>query len=106
MSFQQIKKSISKAPVLASPYFSKDFYVFSFASKFTIAGVLLHKNSEGCEQPISFFNRALRDAELKYNIMKKQSYAMIQSLKYFQVYVLHSHIISYVSNAVVKEILT
>ena len=48
-SFQMVKDVISKAPVLASPDCSKYFYVFSFASEFTIAGVLLQKNCEGNE---------------------------------------------------------
>lgn len=61
----------SKALVLASPDCSRDFYVFSFASKFTIVGVLLQKNSEGSEQTIEFFSKVVRGVELKYNIMEK-----------------------------------
>ena len=40
-SFQSIKEAIMTAPVLISPDFDKDFYIFSFASKDTIAAVLL-----------------------------------------------------------------
>jgi hypothetical protein len=40
-SFQHIKEEITIAPVLVNPNFSKDFIIFSFASKDTIAGVLL-----------------------------------------------------------------
>ena len=76
-SFQQIKDAISKAPILASPDCSREFHVFSFASEFTIAGVLLQENNEGSDQPIAFFSKVLRGAELKYNIMEKQAYAMI-----------------------------
>ena len=36
-----IKKAIKETHVLISPYFSKHFIVFSFASKHTIAGALL-----------------------------------------------------------------
>jgi hypothetical protein len=92
-SFDQIKKALTEVPVLISPDYSKDFLIFSFASFDTVAAVLLQKNVEGLEQPISFFNRALRDAELKYNIMEKHAYALVKALKYFRVYVLHSKII-------------
>jgi hypothetical protein len=54
--------------VLVSPDYSKEFLIFSFASEYTIAAVLLQKNNEGYEQPISFFSKILRDAELKYDI--------------------------------------
>eukprot|EP00253_Pinus_taeda_P008545 PITA_08545 len=60
----------------------------------------------GCEKPISFFSRALRDAPLKYQIMEKQAYALVKAIKDFRVYSLYSHIVAYVPNAVVKDILT
>jgi hypothetical protein len=104
-SFDQIKKSLTEAPVLVSPDYSKDFLIFSFASFDIVATVLLQKNVEGLEQPIAFFSRALRDVELKYDIMDKQAYALVKSLKSFRVYVLHSRVISYVPSAAVKEIL-
>jgi hypothetical protein len=67
--------------------------------------VLLQKNDAGLEQPISFFNRALRDVEVKYDIMDKQAYSLVKSIKAFRVYVLHSKIIAYVPSVVVKDIL-
>ena len=38
--FKDIKKEITKAPILVSTDFSKDFLVFSYASKHIIVGVL------------------------------------------------------------------
>jgi hypothetical protein len=91
--------------VLVSPDYSKDFLIFSFASFDTVAVVLLQKNDAGLEQPISFFSRALRDAEVRYDIMEKQAYTLVKALKDFRVYVLHSKIIAYVPSASVKDIL-
>ena len=105
-SFRDIKLAIIEALVLVSPYFSKYFLIFSYASNHTIVGVLLHKNNQNVEQPIAFFSKVLRDGELKYDIMEKQAYALVKSLKHFRVYVLHSHIIAYVPSNVVKSILT
>jgi hypothetical protein len=48
-SFKRFKKSISEAPVLASPDYTKEFLIFSFASEHTIATILLQKNKEGFE---------------------------------------------------------
>ena len=58
------------------------------------------------EQPIAFFSRDLRDSLLKYNVMEKQAYALVKTLKDLRVYMLHSHVIAYVPNSVVKDILT
>ena len=38
--------------------------------------------------------------------MEKQAYALVKALKYFRVYILHSHIITYVPTSAVKGILT
>jgi hypothetical protein len=70
-SFDQIKKALTEEPVLVSPDYSKDFLIFSFASCDMVAAVLLQKNDQGQEKPIAFFNKALRDAELRYEIMEK-----------------------------------
>ena len=92
--------------MLVSPNFNKDFLIFSYASEHTIAAVLLQKNNENMEQPIAFFSKMLRDGELKYDIMEKQVYALVKALKYFRVYILHSHIIAHVPTSAVKGILT
>jgi len=92
-SFHLIKNSLREAPLLINPYYNKEFIIFPFYSTRTIFAVLLYKNHEENEQPIEFFSRALRDAELKYSIMEKHAYALIKGLKSFQYYVLHSKII-------------
>jgi hypothetical protein len=38
--------------------------------------------------------------------MEKQAFALVKAIKYFRVYILHSHTITYVLNVVVKDILT
>jgi hypothetical protein len=67
-SFQTINQALVEAPILASPYYTKEFFIFSFSSEEKIVVVLLQKNEEGHENPREFFSRALRDAELKYDI--------------------------------------
>jgi hypothetical protein len=104
-SFERIKKAIGEAPVLASPDYTKEFLIFSFTSEHTVAAVLLQKNEEGFEQPIDFFSKSLRDAELRYDILEKQAYTMVKALKAFRTYVLHSKIIAYVPTNAIKDIL-
>ena len=104
--FVDTKRALTQAPVLISPYFNKDFQIYSFASEHTVAGILLQKNDEGLEQPIEFYIKTLRDAPLRYNIMEKQAFALIKALKDFRVYILHSHTVAFVPSIVVKDILT
>ena len=69
--FECIKKVIGEASVLAIPNYMKELWIFSFSSEHTIATMLLQKNDEGFKQPITFFSKSLRDAELKYDILEK-----------------------------------
>eukprot|EP00253_Pinus_taeda_P032587 PITA_32587 len=105
-AFESIKTALTQMPVLTSPQFDRDFIIFSFASEHTIAVVLLQKDDQGNEKPIALFSRALRDPPLKYQIMEKQAYALVKAIKDFRIYILYSHVIAYVPNAVVKDILT
>jgi hypothetical protein len=84
-SFNAIKEAITTTPVLISPDFSKVFYIFSFSSSNTIVAVLLQKNADDQEQPVAFFSKVLRDAEVKYELLEKQAYALVKSLKAFRV---------------------
>eukprot|EP00253_Pinus_taeda_P030713 PITA_30713 len=102
--FNLVKLALSLALVLISPDYTQDFLLFSFASKYTMAAVLMQKKDEH-ERPITFFSQTLRDAALKYNIIEKQALALVKALKDFRVYILHSHILAYVPNTVVKDVL-
>eukprot|EP00253_Pinus_taeda_P019803 PITA_19803 len=104
--FESIKTALTQTPVLTNPKFDRDFIIFSFAYEHTIVVVLLQKDDQGNEKPISFFSRALRDTPLKFQIMEKQAYALVKAIKDFKIYILYSHVIAYVPNAVLKDILT
>eukprot|EP00253_Pinus_taeda_P030845 PITA_30845 len=105
-AFGSIKTALTQMLVLTSPQFDRDFTIFSFASEHTIAAVLLQKDAQSNEKRIAFFSRALRDAPLKYQIMEKQAYALVKAIKDFRIYILYSHVTTYVPNSVVKYILT
>ena len=102
--FNLVKLVLSSTPILISLDYTQDFILFSFASEHTMAAVLMQKR-DGHEKPIAFFNQTIRDASLRYNIIEKQALALVKALKDFRVYILHSHILAYVPNAVVKDVL-
>ena len=95
-----------ESPTLINPYYIKEFSIFSFTSYDTLATVLLQKNDEGVEHVVAFFSKTLRDVELRYDLIEKQAYALIKSLKSFRIYILHSKVVAYVPSASVKDVLT
>lgn len=55
---------------------------------------------------MAFFSKTLRDVELRYDLIAKQAYALIKSLKEFRVYFFYSIVVVHVPSASVKDILT
>ena len=55
---------------------------------------------------MAFFNKTLRDIELRYDLIEKQAYALIKYLKAFRIYIMHSEVVAYVPSASVKDVLT
>jgi hypothetical protein len=47
----------------------------------------------------------LRDAKVKYELLEKQAYTLIKSLKAFRFYILQAKVIAYVPSSSVKEVL-
>jgi len=66
--------------------------------------VLLQKRDDH-ERHIALFSRAIRDETLTYTIIEKQVVALVEALNDFWVYILHSHILAYVPNTAVKDVL-
>jgi hypothetical protein len=59
-SFNSIKTSISQAPVLQSPDFSKYVFLYTFDSDQSLVAVLTQKNDKKNEAPISFMSTNLQ----------------------------------------------
>jgi len=81
--FNLVKLALTIAPVLISPDYTHDFIIFSFASKHTLAAVFMKKKDQ-VEQPIPFFIWTIIDDTLCYNIIEKQSLALIKALRIFE----------------------
>lgn len=105
-AFEGIKDTLKHAPVLEAPNYKMHFQIFSFASKFNIALVLLQKDENGAKRPIAFFRKALQAAELRYTIMEKQSFALVKATNIFRPYILSSKVVAYVPHTMVKDILS
>ena len=66
-AFSNIKREITTSIVLISPYFQRDFIIYSFATETVVTSILTQINSKGEELPISFMSKTLHDYELKYS---------------------------------------
>lgn len=84
-AFDFLKNELCKAPILVFPDLTKEFLLFTDASGFAI-GALLAQGSVKKNNPIAYFSRALRGAELNYSTYEKEALAIHDSIKHFRQY--------------------
>ena len=70
-AFGNIKTAISRAPVLRSPDFNRDFFLYTFTSDQSLVAVLTQKNDDNNEAPVSFMSTDLQGAELNHPTIEK-----------------------------------
>ena len=88
-AFKEVKKLMTKAPILHLPDFSKAFEVTADASNVGIGGVL---SQEG--HPIAYFNEKLNNAKLKYSTYDKEFYVG-QAFCYWCNYLIYEKFVLY-----------
>ncbi|GFV39297.1 retrovirus-related Pol polyprotein from transposon 297 [Trichonephila clavipes] len=80
-SFDQIKRTLTEAPILQLPNFSEQFNLFTDASGVGI-GAVLQQN----QKPIAFTSRTLNKAERNYTVTERECLAVIWALNKFKTY--------------------
>jgi hypothetical protein len=90
-SFNNIKAAISRAPVLQSLDFNRDFNLYNFASNQSLVVVLTQKDDDNNEAPVSFMSTNLQGVELNYPSIDKHAYAVYKAVKHFRSYILKNH---------------
>lgn len=61
--------------------FKKDFIIYCYALEHTTSGILLQKNIDNEEVPISFMSVPIKKHELKYSLIEKQAYVVVKAIK-------------------------
>ena len=86
--FHIIKYVVVEAPTLRSPYFKKQFILYTFTCGTSYVEVIIQNRDEGGEFPISFMIPNLQGVELKYLDVDKQGFAVFKVVKTFRPYIL------------------
>ncbi|KAK1602128.1 hypothetical protein QYE76_017171 [Lolium multiflorum] len=80
-AFDELKKRLTEAPLLALPDFSKTFEIECDASGLGIGGVLMQNG-----KPVAYYSEKLDGARLNYPIYDKELYALVRVLEVWQHY--------------------
>jgi len=91
-AFQQLKVSLSIAPLLKLPAFNLPFLIQTDASN-KGKGARLVQNVNNENHPIAYVNRSLTKAEVNYSTSEKEALSLIWSLQTFRPYILNFKVI-------------
>ncbi len=79
LAFDNVKATIAKEVVLAYPFFTKPFKIYTDASTTQLGVVITQGN-----RPIAFFSGKLSEAQSKYSVAKIELLAIVDLLKEFR----------------------
>ena len=84
-AFEFLKNELCKTPILIFPDLKEEFLLFTDASGIAI-GALLAQGTIKKNNPVAYFSRALKGAELRYSTYEKEAFAIHDSIKHFRQY--------------------
>ena len=105
-AFNNIKVAISRALVLRSPDFNRDFFLYTFSSDKSLDVVLTQKDDGKNKAPVSFMSTNLQGVELNYPAVDKQAYVVYKAVKHSRSYILKDHTKVIVSHPTVRSLFT
>ena len=87
-AFETLKHTLTSAPILAHPDYSKEFILDTDASAVGIGAVLSQVQSDGNERPIAYASRTLSKPERCYCVTQRELLAVVTFIKHFRPYLL------------------
>lgn len=91
-AFDTLKMEMTNPPILQFPDYSKDFRLYTDASKDAIACVLSQKDENNQDRVICYAGRALKDREMRHHISEQEHMAVVYGLSYFKHYLYNSKV--------------
>ena len=92
-AFEDLKKTLVKAPVLSPPDWSREFHVTLDASGWCLGAILWQYKEEKQECPVYYASRQMSPAERKYTTTEREALAVVYACKKFRHYLLGYRIV-------------
>ena len=90
-AFEELRRRLISAPVLAFPDFSRKFVLDTDASDSGIGAVLAQEQSDGTERVVAYASRVLSKSERRYCVTRRELLAVVTFVDHFRPYLLGRH---------------
>ena len=105
LAWDQLKKALADAPILAIPDFSKPFILYSDGSKEFGYGIALHQlDEDGKERPVLFLSKRLSPAERNYWATELEVGALVWGISKLRHYLDGNKMTVYTDHTAVKNL--
>ena len=105
VAFDDLKRRLVSAPVLAYPDFSKDFVLETDASYVGLGAVLSQLQDDGKLHPLSYASRALSTPEKNYPVTELETLAVVWAISHYRAYLYGHDVKVYTDHSAVKAVL-
>ncbi|EUC59886.1 Transposon Tf2-1 polyprotein, partial [Rhizoctonia solani AG-3 Rhs1AP] len=85
-AFDQLKKEVTKEPVLIHPNPNKPYILETDASGAAMGAVLSQKHDDGYLHPIAFLSKSFIGAQVNYDTHDKELLAIIEALQHWRLF--------------------
>jgi hypothetical protein len=104
-SFEELKRLLTNAPVLAFPDFSRRFLLETDASGAGLGTVLAQEQSDGAVRPIAYASRSLGKHEKNYGITELEALGVVWAVKHCRAYLFGHSCVVYTDHEALKFLL-
>ena len=103
-AFEEIKVRLIRAPIMATPDWSKDFEIMCDASDYA-TGVILGQRTDKTFRAIYYANKNFNEAQENYSTTKKEMLEIVFACEKFRPYILGSQVIGHTDHAAIKYLM-
>lgn len=103
-AFEKNKSTIAITLALRSLDFKKNFLLYTFGSNHSPIDVLVQKDEEGNEFPISSMSIKLQGSDLNYLDIDTKAYVVVKKIKQFKPYMLKNHTKVIISHSTIRSL--
>ena len=103
-AFEEIKSIFVEAPIMAKPYWNREFEIMCDASDFAMGAVLGQKD-EKVFKAIYYASKTFNEAQENYSTTEKEMLAIVFACEKFRSYILGSHVIIHTDHAAIKYLM-
>ena len=103
-SFKEIRSKLVEAPIMAKPYWNREFEIMCDASDYAM-GVVLGQRTDKMFKAIYYANKTFNEAQENYSTTEKQMLAIVFACEKFRPYILGSHVIIHTDHVAIKYLM-